>query len=103
MSQPSKAKLEGADRAALLAKLPGWSEVEGRDAIRKMFTFRNFSEAFGFMTRVALAAEKQNHHPEWTNVWNRVEILLTSHDAGGLTSRDERLALEIEALAGGNR
>ena len=98
-----KAKLEGAARAELLTRLAGWQDVPGRDAIRKTFKFADFSEAFGFISRVALAAEKQNHHPEWSNVWNRVEILLTSHDAGGLTARDERLALEIDALAGNAR
>ena len=86
------APLDTAARAALPATLPGWSLVEGRDAIRRGFRFRDFSEAWGFMARVALLAEAQDHHPEWSNVWNRVEIVLTTHDAGGLSDRDVRLA-----------
>lgn len=84
--------LTGADRAAAMLGLPGWSECEGRDAIRKSFRFRDFPEAFAFMTRVALAAERMNHHPEWLNTYNRVDITLSTHDAGGLTQRDIRLA-----------
>ena len=87
-------------RAALGSLLPRWTATEGRDAIRRAFRFRDFSEAFGFMARVALLAEAQDHHPEWTNVWNRVEITLTTHDAGGLSERDLRLAAAIDALAG---
>ena len=94
-------KLEGSARTAALAALAGWSEVAGRDAIAKTFTFRDFSEAFGFMSRVALLAEKQDHHPEWFNVWNRVEIVLSTHDAGGLSQRDVTLAKAIEALGSG--
>lgn len=90
--------LDAAARAALAADLPGWHLVEGRDAIRRAFRFRDFSEAWGFMARVALLAEAQDHHPEWSNVWNRVEILLTTHDAGGLSARDLRLARAIDAL-----
>ncbi len=78
----------------------GWSVVEGRDAIRKTFTFRSFVEAFGWMTRCALWAEKWNHHPEWRNVYGRVEVTLTSHDADGLTERDIRLARKMDSLAG---
>ncbi|WP_424137366.1 4a-hydroxytetrahydrobiopterin dehydratase [Roseomonas chloroacetimidivorans] len=85
-------------RAALATLLPHWSAVEGRDAIRREFRFRDFSEAFGFMSRVALLAEAQDHHPEWFNVWNRVEIILTTHDAGGLSERDIRMATAIDAL-----
>ncbi len=90
--------LDETARAGLAANLPGWSLVEGRDAIRRAFRFRDFSEAWGFMARVALLAESQDHHPEWSNVYNRVEILLTTHDAGGLSGRDLRLARAIDAL-----
>ena len=92
------AKLDAAARAALADTLPGWSLVEGRDAIRRRFVFTDFSEAWGFMARVALLAEKHDHHPEWSNVWNRVEIVLTTHDAGGLSERDVGLARAIDAL-----
>jgi len=93
-------KLNGEDRARALEALAGWAEVEGRDAIRRDFSFKNFSEAFGFMTRVALAAEKMDHHPEWSNTYNRVEIVLTSHDVNGLSERDVKLARIIDRLAG---
>ena len=87
------------EREAALAGLDGWTyEAEAR-AIRKAFRFADFSEAFAFMTRVALAAEKADHHPDWSNVWNRVDIALTTHDAGGLTARDVALAKAIDALA----
>ena len=89
---------EAAARAALAADLPGWAMAEGRSAIRRGFRFRDFSEAWGFMARVALLAEAQDHHPEWSNTYNRVEILLTTHDAGGLSERDLRLARAINAL-----
>jgi len=91
-------KLTGKDRDAGLAVLTGWRPAEGRDAIVKSFKFKDFSEAFGFMTQVALLAEKRDHHPEWSNVWNKVEIVLTSHDAGGLTQRDVDLAGAIDRL-----
>ncbi len=90
--------LDAAARAALATELPDWRPAEGRDALRREFRFRDFSEAWGFMARVALLAEAQDHHPEWSNVWNRVEILLTTHDAGGLSARDIRLARAIDAL-----
>jgi len=93
------AKLGGAARAKALAELGGWSEVAGRDAIAKTFTFKDFNAAFGFMSRVALAAERMDHHPEWFNVWNRVEITLSTHDAGGLSERDVRLAKAIDGFA----
>ncbi|KAL1783907.1 pterin-4-alpha-carbinolamine dehydratase 2 [Sigmodon hispidus] len=80
-------------------KAAGWSELSERDAIYKEFTFQNFNQAFGFMTRVALQAEKLNHHPEWFNVYNKVRITLTSHDCGGLTKRDVKLAQFIEKAA----
>lgn len=92
------AKLDEAGRARLGAECPGWRMAEGRDAILREFRFRDFSEAWGFMARVALLAEAQDHHPEWSNVWNRVEILLSTHDAGGLSERDLRLARSIDAL-----
>ena len=92
-------KLSSDARAAALARLPHWRLVEGRDAITRQFKFADFNSAFAFMTRVALVAEKMNHHPEWTNVWNTVDITLTSHDAGGLTERDVKLAEAIDQLA----
>ena len=92
-------KLTGEGRKAALGKLTGWAEVPGRDAIAKTFTFRNFSEAFGFMTRAALVAEKLDHHPEWFNVYNRVEIALSTHDAHGITTLDFTLAEAMEEFA----
>ena len=90
MTRP--ARLGADERRDALAGLPGWSLEEGRDAIRRSFKFKDFNEAFGFMTRVALAAEKIDHHPEWSNVYNRVEMVLTTHSAGGLTELDIALA-----------
>ncbi|MEO6920695.1 MAG: 4a-hydroxytetrahydrobiopterin dehydratase [Collimonas sp.] len=78
--------------AAAIQGLPGWTAVEGRDAIQKTFLFADFNAAFGFMTRVALLADKMDHHPEWSNVYNRVVVLLTTHDANGVTDLDVRLA-----------
>ena len=92
-------KLAAAERAALEKTLPQWRLVTGRDAIQRDWKFANFSEAWGFMSRVALLAEKHDHHPEWANVWNRVEIVLSTHDAGGLSARDVALARAIDALA----
>src|SRR5277367_3012941 len=98
MSRPSKI---GA--AAAVAQLSGWSAAADRDAIVKTFRFNDFNAAFGFMTRAALAAEKLDHHPEWFNVYNRVEVLLSTHDAGGVTELDVRLAAIMdEAAAGGS-
>jgi len=94
-------KLEGKARSEALSGLEDWSEVEGRDAISKTFTFADFNAAFGWMTRVALVAEKKNHHPEWFNVWNRVEVTLSTHDAGGLTGLDIKLAKKMDAMARG--
>ena len=93
-------RMDEAARAGLAEALPGWEAVAGRDAIRREFRFRDFSEAWGFMARVALLAEAQDHHPEWSNVYNRVEILLTTHDAGGLSGRDLRLARAINEVWG---
>lgn len=87
-------------RGEALAGLPGWTPVEGRDAITRSFTFRDFNEAFGFMSRVALLAETMNHHPEWFNVYNRVEVTLSTHDADGLTELDIRMARFMDGLAG---
>ncbi|MCZ8142564.1 MAG: 4a-hydroxytetrahydrobiopterin dehydratase [Acetobacteraceae bacterium] len=92
-------KLSAGERAGLAGTLPEWKLVEGRDAITRSFRFKDFSEAWGFMARVALLAEAQDHHPEWFNVWNRVEITLSTHDAGGLSARDVRLAKAIDAIA----
>lgn len=92
-------KLTGEARRTALRELHGWSEVEDRDAIRKTFHFADFNEAFGFMTRVAMMAEKLDHHPEWFNVYNRVEVILTSHDVEGLTKRDMTLAHAIDEIA----
>jgi 4a-hydroxytetrahydrobiopterin dehydratase len=86
------------DRAALLADLSGWDEVDEGRVIRRLFTFKDFSQAFAFMTRVALLAEKADHHPDWANSYNKVEIALSSHDAGGLTQRDAAMARAIEGL-----
>ena len=94
------ATLTEAERAALPDSLPGWTPVAGRDAITRSFRFADFSAAWGFMARVALLAEKQDHHPEWFNVWNRVEITLSTHDAGGLSARDVTLARAIDRLVG---
>lgn len=91
--------LDEAERADALDGLPDWDYDDARDAITRRLVFADFQEAFGFMTRVALLAEKMDHHPEWTNVWNRVDILLTTHDAGGLSTRDVVMAEAIDALA----
>ena len=94
-------KLIGQARAEALGKLNGWSEVAGRDAISKQFVFKDFNQAFGFMARAALVAEKMDHHPEWFNVYKTVEVTLSTHDAGGLTELDVKLASEMDGLAGG--
>lgn len=91
-------KLSDAERADLLPGLPEWALDTARDGIARSFRFKDFSQAFGFMARVALLAEKADHHPEWSNVWNRVDILLTTHDAGGLSMRDIEMAKAIDAL-----
>jgi 4a-hydroxytetrahydrobiopterin dehydratase len=93
-------KLEGEARKAALSKLAGWSEAAGRDAITKKFVFKDFNEAFGFMTRAALVAEKMDHHPEWFNVYKTVEVTLATHDAGGVTALDIKLAEAMNTIAG---
>ena len=93
-------KLSVKDRTAALAKLTGWSEVQGRDAITRKFVFADFNEAFGFMTRAALVAEKMDHHPEWFNVYKTVEVTLSTNDAGGVTELDVTLAQAMDKLAG---
>ncbi|MBV8392381.1 MAG: 4a-hydroxytetrahydrobiopterin dehydratase [Alphaproteobacteria bacterium] len=93
-------KLTGKTRAEAIASLKGWTEVEGRDAIRKSLKFADFNQAWGFMCRVALQAEKADHHPEWSNVYNKVDIVLSTHDAGGLSAKDIALATFIDAAAG---
>jgi 4a-hydroxytetrahydrobiopterin dehydratase len=86
-------------RMAALQDLPGWADVDGRDAIGRVFTFKNFNEAFGFMTRIAMVAEKNDHHPEWRNVYKTVEVVLATHDAGGITVLDIELAKAMNAVA----
>jgi len=93
-------KLKGLAREKALAGLKGWTKVRGRDAIEKTYRFKDFNEAFGWMTRVALAADKADHHPEWANVYNRVEVVLTTHDADGLSERDIALAKLMDKWAG---
>jgi 4a-hydroxytetrahydrobiopterin dehydratase len=95
-------RLTDAHRQAALAELPGWSVLTDRDAIRRTFRFRDFNAAWGFMSRVALMAEKTDHHPEWFNVYDRVEVTLTTHDAGGLSERDVALARFMDAIAAPN-
>jgi 4a-hydroxytetrahydrobiopterin dehydratase len=92
-------RLSNEARKVALKELSGWSEVAGRDAIERTFTFKDFNEAFGFMARVALVAEKHDHHPEWRNVYKTVEVVLTTHEAGGTTSRDIKLAQAMNAIA----
>ncbi len=95
-----KQRLSGEARSRALARLDGWSEVKGREAISKKFVFADFNAAFGFMTRVALLAEKLDHHPEWFNVYKTVEVTLATHDAGGLTELDIKLAEAMDKFAG---
>ena len=94
----TRTKLPADDIKAELAKLKGWSGAG--DAIAKTFTFRDFSEAFGFMTRAALVAEKMDHHPDWKNVYKTVEVKLSTHDAGGVTALDFKLAAQMDKIAG---
>jgi 4a-hydroxytetrahydrobiopterin dehydratase len=92
--------LSESERADALAGLNGWSFDAARNGIVRSFKFADFSAAFAFMTRVALEAEKADHHPEWSNVWNKVDVLLSTHDAGGVTEKDIALAAKIEGLLG---
>src|ERR1700757_3245212 len=92
-------KLSAEARKSALKGLSGWSEVPGREAIQRSFSFKDFNEAFGFMTRAALVAEKSDHHPEWRNVYKTVEVVLATHDAGGVTARDVELAKAMNAIA----
>ena len=94
-------KLIAEVRKAALDKLAGWSEVTGRDAIAKKYVFKDFNEAFGFMARAALVAEKMDHHPEWSNVYKTVEVTLSTHDAGGVTELDVKLAEAMDRIASG--
>ena len=91
-------KLDAKARAAAMKTLKGWKDVKGRDAIAKSFKFENFNEAFGFMTRVALLADKMDHHPEWFNVYNKLEVTLSTHDAGGVTDNDITMAKAMEGF-----
>jgi 4a-hydroxytetrahydrobiopterin dehydratase len=93
-------KLSGDARKSALTRLKDWSEVKDRDAISKKFVFADFNQAFGFMTRAALIAEKMDHHPEWFNVYKNVEVTLSTHDAGGVTELDVKLAEAMDKLAG---
>src|SRR5436305_14887355 len=95
----AREKLTGEARKTALGKLAGWSEVKGRDAITRKFMFGDFNEAFGFMARAALIAEKLDHHPEWFNVYKTVEVTLATHDAGGVTELDIKLAQAMDRLA----
>ena len=92
-------RLTAEARTAALQELSGWSEVSGREAITKTFTFKDFNEAFGFMSRAALVAEKKDHHPEWRNVYKTVEVVLATHDSGGVTRLDIELARTMNAIA----
>ena len=96
-------KLSLEERNAGLASLPEWQKLAHRDAIHRSLRFKNFNQAWGFMTRVALVAEKMNHHPEWSNTFNQVQIVLSTHDAGGLTALDIRLAKAIDRIAAGTK
>ena len=91
--------LMGAPRAKILGELEGWSEANGRDAIVKSFQFKSFSQAWGWMSRVALLAEKMDHHPEWVNVYGRVDVTLSTHSAGGVTEKDIAMARKMDAFA----
>ncbi len=92
-------KLDSAARAAFLREFPLWREIAGRDAIARLLEFKDFSQTFAFMTRVALLAEKMDHHPEWFNVYNKIDITLSTHDAGGVTGKDIEMAKAIERFA----
>src|SRR5262245_8039998 len=99
MMEVRMARLTAEARKTALQGLPGWAEVQGREAIAKTFVFKDFNEAFGFMSRAALVAEKRDHHPEWRNVYKTVDVVLATHDAGGVTSKDIELAKAMNAIA----
>ena len=92
-------RLTGEERASALSALPGWAHEPARDGISRSYRFRDFTAAWGFMSQVALVAERTDHHPEWSNVWNRVDVLLTTHSAGGLTAKDVSLAKSMDRIA----
>jgi 4a-hydroxytetrahydrobiopterin dehydratase len=92
-------KLDPKARSAALKKLKAWKEIKGGEAIAKSFKFKDFNEAFGFMTRVALLADKMDHHPEWFNVYNKIDVTLSTHDAGGVTQNDIKMATAMEEWA----
>jgi len=92
-------KLDPAARTSALKELPQWHDVSGRDAIQRSFAFADFNEAFAFMTRVALLAEKMDHHPEWSNIYNKLDVTLSTHDAGGVTEKDIAMATAMETWA----
>src|SRR5258705_10049172 len=92
-------RLSAEARTSALTGLPGWTEMPGREAIERTYTFKDFNEAFGFMARAALVAEKNDHHPEWRNVYKTVEVVLATHDAGGVTKRDIELAKAMNGIA----
>jgi 4a-hydroxytetrahydrobiopterin dehydratase len=100
MAHDRPKRLSEEAREEALRVLSGWSVVEGREAMAKRFVFRDFNEAFGWMSRVALLAEKMDHHPEWSNVYRTVDVVLSTHDAGGVTELDVRLARAMDAMAG---
>jgi 4a-hydroxytetrahydrobiopterin dehydratase len=92
-------RLSAEARTSALKDLSGWTETQGREAIARTFIFKDFNEAFGFMSRAALVAEKNDHHPEWRNIYKTVEVVLATHDAGGITARDIELARAMNAIA----
>jgi len=100
MADNKAQKLTESEIENALKDLEGWSKVEGKDAIHKSFKFKNFSQAWAFMSRAALLAEKMNHHPEWFNVWNRVDVTLNTHDVGGLSALDVKMAMRMNQYAG---
>lgn len=100
MATLNRNKLEGEERKKHLAEIPTWTEASGRDALKKTFTFADFNQAFGFMTRTALVAEKMDHHPEWFNVYNRVEVTLATHTCNGVSLLDVELAKTMDKISG---
>ena len=91
-------KLSPEDRASALSELSDWEELDGRDAIRRKFVFTDFNEAWGFISRIAMEAERRDHHPEWSNIWATVDITLSTHDCDGLSARDVELARFIDKI-----